>query len=227
MVAKTEKRKGPTDSATKYKVGTKKMGNDGNMWVIISTQSGTHRWKKIGNNTTMKKKSRTNSTSTSTSTSSIKTVKTNGDISVEQLKKLKKKYSVTTNGSKKDIASGLWRVRGRAMETGDIEMILPLLHRDQVKDAEKLIKERSGKVITNYRGMWKPQSKTIAKMSRDELIKELRLFRNAWERITTRNQDLSDERLKDETTDELRKLIKFYYSNEGKMLAEDWLRDYK
>lgn len=220
MVAKTEKRKGPTESATKYKVGTKKLGNDGNMWIIISTQSGTHRWKKIGSNTTMKKKGRTTS-------SSNKTVKSKGDISVEHLKKLKKKYSVTTNGSKKDIASGLWRVSGHSMETGDIEMILPLLHRDQVKDAEKLIKERSGKVITNYRGMWKPQSKAIAKMSRDELIKELRLFRNAWERITTRHQDLSDERLKDETTDELRNLIKFYYSNEGKMIAEDWLRDYK
>lgn len=226
MVAKTEKRKGPTESATKYKVGTKKMGNDGNMWVILSAQSGTHRWKKIGTNSTMKK-STTMKKKGRTTSSSNKTVKSKGDISVEQLKKLKKKYSVITNGSKKDIAAGLWRVSGRSMETGDIEMILPLLHRDQVKDAEKLIKERSGKVITNYREMWKPQSKAIAKMSRDELIKELRLFRNAWERITTRNQDLSDERLKDETTDGLRKLIKFYYSNEGKMLAEDWLRDYK
>ena len=226
MVAKTEKRKGPTDSATKYKVGTKKIGNDGNMWIIISTQSGTHRWKKIGTNSTMKK-STTMKKKGLTTSSSNKTVKSKGDISVEHLKKLKKKYSVTTSGSKKDIAAGLWRVRGRAMETGDIEMILPLLHRDQVKDAEKLIKERSGKVITNYRGMWKPQSKAITKMSRDELIKELRLFRNAWERITTRHQDLSDERLKDETTDELRNLIKFYYSNEGKMIAEDWLRDYK
>ena len=27
-------RKGPNDSATKYKVGTKKKGNDGNFWII-------------------------------------------------------------------------------------------------------------------------------------------------------------------------------------------------
>lgn len=46
-MAKTLKtRKGPTESATKFKVGTKKKGNDDNMWIIIKTKSGTHRWKK-------------------------------------------------------------------------------------------------------------------------------------------------------------------------------------
>jgi hypothetical protein len=61
-------------------------------------------------------------------------------------------------------------------------------------------------------------------MSRKELISNLRLFRNVWERITTRNQDLSNERLDSETTENLRKLLKFYYSNDAKLIAEDWLR---
>ena len=61
-------------------------------------------------------------------------------------------------------------------------------------------------------------------MSREELIKNLRSFRDAWEKITGRNQDLSNERLKEESTDELKKLIKFYYSDEGKNIAADWLR---
>ena len=41
-------RQGPTESATKFSVGTKKRGNDGNMWQIISTTSGTRRWMKVG-----------------------------------------------------------------------------------------------------------------------------------------------------------------------------------
>jgi hypothetical protein len=39
-------RKGPTESATKFSIGVKKRGNDGNMWTIISTASGVHRWAK-------------------------------------------------------------------------------------------------------------------------------------------------------------------------------------
>jgi len=51
-------RKGPSESATKFSVGTKKQGNDGNKWVIIATSSGTHRWKKLENNKTKKKTSK-------------------------------------------------------------------------------------------------------------------------------------------------------------------------
>ena len=40
-------RKGPSDSATKFSVGTKKRGNDGNMWIIIKAANGTKRWKKV------------------------------------------------------------------------------------------------------------------------------------------------------------------------------------
>ena len=40
-------RPSPTQSSTSYKVGTKKKGNDGNMWIIVKTKSGTHRWSKL------------------------------------------------------------------------------------------------------------------------------------------------------------------------------------
>ena len=39
-------RKSPTESATKFSIGVTKRGNDGNMWTIISTAAGVHRWAK-------------------------------------------------------------------------------------------------------------------------------------------------------------------------------------
>ena len=62
-------------------------------------------------------------------------------------------------------------------------------------------------------------------MSREELIKRLQKFRDAWEKITTRNQDLSDERLDDESDKGLRSLLDFYYSDNSKHISEDWLRE--
>ena len=38
-------RPSPTESATLYKVGTKKIGNDGNKWVIVENVKGVKRWK--------------------------------------------------------------------------------------------------------------------------------------------------------------------------------------
>ena len=58
---------------------------------------------------------------------------------------------------------------------------------------------------------------------RAELVRNLQNFRDAWERVTTRSQDLSDERLDNEIVTELRKLIKYYYSDDSKRQAEDWL----
>jgi len=56
-MAKTLKvRKGPASSATKFSIGTKKKGNDGNMWKIVQNKNDTKRWLKISNNKTIKKK---------------------------------------------------------------------------------------------------------------------------------------------------------------------------
>ena len=49
-------RKSPTESATKFSIGVTKRGNDGNMWTIISTASGVHRWAKASRTTTKKSK---------------------------------------------------------------------------------------------------------------------------------------------------------------------------
>ena len=50
-MTQTKKRKGPQESATKFSVGTKKKGNDGNMWLIVADKNGTHRWKKLSGKT--------------------------------------------------------------------------------------------------------------------------------------------------------------------------------
>jgi hypothetical protein len=76
----------------------------------------------------------------------------------------------------------------------------------------------------NFKGLWKPQKKPLSNMDREEVVKELRSFRNAWEKITTRDQDLSNERLKEETLTDLRKLLKFYYTEDAKTLAKKWLK---
>lgn len=210
-----KERKGPTESATKFSVGTRKIGNDGNTWIIISTSSGKHRWKKVAKT---KKTSKISNIKTKTIS------KKSGDVSLKTLEELKKKYKVSTHGSKKNIALGLWRVSGHTMNNHDLKLISYLLPRKEVKKIEKKIKVRTENSITNYRGMWKPIPKPLTKMSRNELITNIRSFRNAWEKITTRNQDLSDERLANETTEQLRNLLKFYYSNDAKLIAEDWLR---
>ena len=210
MVKTIKKRKGPSESATTFAVGTKKKGNDGNMWVIIKSKNGVKRWKKIsGKNKTGKNKTR-----------KIKTRK----ITVKILKALKKKYNVTTTGNKKEMAEGLWVVRGGSIDDEDLEKILPLLSKRDKKKVEKLLLRRGSNPIINYKGMWKPLPKSLSKMSRKELIKHLRSFRDAWEKITTRNQDLSDERLKEETDKNLRGLLKFYFSDGAKQLAGNWLR---
>ena len=91
------------------------------------------------------------------------------------------------------------------------------------KKVGKTINIKINNEITNYKGLWKPLPKSISKMSREDLINNLKKFRNAWETVTTRNTDLSDERLKNESTQELKNLIKFYYSDEAKKLALEWL----
>ena len=211
-------RNGPTESATKFSIGTKKLGNDGNMWIIIATVSGIHRWKKLAKKETKTKKRKTKKVSTKVTT------KKSTDVSIEMLKQMKKKYRVTTSGSKKEIAEGLWRVRGSAISAKDLALISHLLSRQGQKDVQKLLNTRKNDPITNYKGLWKPPPKPLSKMSREELIRNLRSFRDAWEKITTRNQDLGNERLASEPTEQLRKLLKFYYSNDAKLIAEDWLR---
>ena len=50
-------RKGPYVSATKQLIGTKKKGNDGNMWKIVKNKNGTKRWVKVSS-VTLKNKTK-------------------------------------------------------------------------------------------------------------------------------------------------------------------------
>ncbi len=40
-------RKAPTQSATLFKKGVIKKGNDGNKWVIVTNARGVQRWQKV------------------------------------------------------------------------------------------------------------------------------------------------------------------------------------
>ena len=55
MIKTLKIRKGPSDSATKFKVGKKKKGNDGNIWKIVENKKGTKRWQKISDKSKTKK----------------------------------------------------------------------------------------------------------------------------------------------------------------------------
>lgn len=110
------------------------------------------------------------------------------------------------------------------MDSKDLKRIVSLLAKSNQKNAMKILRSREDYPAVDYKGMWKPLPKPIAKMSRDELIRDLGAFRDAWEKVTTRYQDLDDERLNRETTHHLRKHIDFYYSDRARNLAGTWLR---
>ncbi len=205
-------RKGPEESATKFKVGTKMIGNDGNYWIIKKNKNGIQRW--VRENKTIKR----------TRKNTLRKKNKSNTLTLQKIKALKKKYNVTVNGSKGEIINGLWRVAGSWMSNKDLELILPFLQKDYKKQAENKIKVRKDKPITDYKGMWKPLPKPLNKMKRNELIKHLQEFRDIWEKITTRNQDLHDDRLNMESDKMLRNLLSFYFSESAKRIAEDYLR---
>jgi hypothetical protein len=224
-------RKAPSESANDFTLGTKKRGNDGNMWVIIQTKN-SKRWSKFNENKLQKTKKTKKNIIYKIIKGNNKTKKytihksKKYDISVDRLRQLLKKYHASFNGSKEAMAQKLFRLSGSTIESNDLELIYNLLDKTQQKKATKLIEDRINKPITNYKGMYEPLTKPISSMTREELIKNLQKFRDSWEKITTRDQDLSDERLNSEPTERLRNQIKFYYSDDAKFLAEDWLRKY-
>ena len=224
---KTKKvRQGPTESATLFSEGTTKRGNDGNMWTIVVTDSGVHRWSRVKNKTVKNKTLKNKTVKNKTKTTLSEPVE-NENISQETLIKLTKKYHVTSSGSKKELAQRLWSVSGSTMSAKDLHKIVHLLSKDDQRKVNGEIKKQIEEPITNYMGMWYPQPKPLRDMSRTELLKHIRKFRESYEKITTRNQDLSDERLLEETDKELRNHLKYYFSDAARINSEGWLRDYK
>ena len=212
-------RQGPTESATLFGEGTTRLGNDGNIWTIVVTDSGVHRWSRVKNKT-VKNKTVKNKTVLSEPLE-------NKNISQETLIKMTKKYHVTSSGSKKQLAQRLWYVSGSTMSAKDLHKIVHLLSKDDQRKVNGEIKKQIEEPITNYMGMWYPQPKPLTDMSRSELLKHVRNFRESYEKITTRNQDLGDERLLEETDKELRNHLKWYFSDAARIQSEGWLRDYK
>ena len=215
---KTEKiRKSPTESATMFGIGDIKKGNDGNTWKIIATSSGVHRWQKITNtrSKTIKKSKRVDD----------KYIKKSG-ISTAELVKIGKKNKVLTSGASKGaLALRIYNIRGSGLSTEDLEKIVDLLPSKDKRKAKKMIEQQSENPVMDYKGMWKPAPKALNKMSRSEMIRSLRGFRDAWEREMGRNQDLSDERLAGETDKNLREHLTYYYSETAKNQAANWIRD--
>jgi len=225
-MSKTKKvRKSPSESATKFSVGTIKKGNDGNMWKIVATAAGVHRWAKIQgasgasgalapkHNKTVKKQS-------------VNIQPKKEGISIAELKKLAKKYRVLSSGkSKGQLALLIFDIRGQAISTTDLAQISFLLPATKKRKAKKMIATQIEKPVTDYKGMWKPLPKPLRNMSRKEMIHNLRKFRDAWETNMGRNQDLSDERLAGESDTGLRERLEYYYSNMAKNQAANYIRD--
>ena len=229
---KTEKiRKSPTESATKFSIGDVKKGNDGNMYKIIATSSGVHRWQKITNtrSKTIEKSKRADDKDQGqgqgqdTQKSSLsKSV----SISTAELVKIGKKNKVLTSGASKGaLALRIYKIRGNGLSTEDLEKIVDLLPSKDKRKAKKMIQQQIENPVTDYKGMWKPAPKALTKMSRSEMIHSLRGFRDAWEREMGRNMDLSDERLAGETDNILREHLTYYYSETAKNQAANWIRD--
>jgi len=229
-MSKTEKiRKSPSESATKFSVGFVKKGNDGNMWKIVATAAGVHRWAKIqgGLDASKRQSPKQNKTvKNNKNTMPITTEPDNDNISLDELKKLAKKYNVSSSGkSKSHIALVLFNIRSQAMTTTDLAQISFLLPATKKRKAKKMIATQIEKPVTDYKGMWKPLPKPLRNMSRKEMIHNLRKFRDAWETNMGRNQDLSDERLASESDTGLRERLEYYYSNIAKNQAANCIRD--
>ena len=222
-MSKTEKvRKGPSESATKFSVGFVKKGNDGNMWKIVATAAGVHRWTKIqGARTPNHNKTIKNSKDSKDSKDS----KNTDNVSLEDLKKLAKKHKVSSAGkSKGELALLLFNIRGTGLSTEELKKIVELLPSKDKRKAKEMISEQIENPITDYRGLWRPAPKPIDKMTRTEIITNRRKFRDAWEHEQGRNQGLSDEIMADESDTNLRERLSWYFSDTAKNQAANWTR---
>lgn len=213
------------------KEGTKMKGKDGNMWIKkfgrwikfknnANNTNNTNNEKKLSN----KSKSKSINKSINKPDKNITEIK---KISLDELKEIIKKYKVTSSGTKEELALRLWKIRGIAVSDKDLLTISTFLQKKEQKEIKKLVDKRNKNPIKDYKGMWEEIPKPLSKMNRDELIKNLKKFRDVWEKITTRDQDLCNERLEEETIVSLRSLLKFYYSDEAKLIAEYWLNKNK
>ena len=224
---KTEKvRKGPSESATKFSVGFVKKGNDGNMWKIVATAAGVHRWAKISGAGVGTGASEMRTPNHNKTVKNNKNIDKNSDnVSLEDLKKLAKKHKVLSAGkSKGELALLIFNIRGTGLSTEELKKIVDLLSGKDKRKAKEMIANQSGNSITDYRGLWRVAPKPVDKMTRKEIINNLRKFRDAWEHEQGRNQGLSDEIMAGESETNLRERLSWYFSETAKNQAANWIR---
>jgi hypothetical protein len=207
------------------------------MWKIIATASGVHRWSKVQgvsgavakHNTTVKRD--INSTKGKKGIKGTKVKPVDSELSEEgismaELKKIGERNTIVTSGaSKSGLALRIYKIRSHGLSIEDLKKIIPLLPSKEKREAKQMLMKQNENPITDYRGMWKPLPKPLNKMSRREMINNIRKFRDAWEEETGRNQDLRDERLAEETDKTLREHLTWYYSETAKNMAGNWIRD--
>jgi hypothetical protein len=208
-MSKTVKvRKGPSESATKFSIGFVKKGNDGNMWKIVATKAGVHRWTKISK------------------TSTPKNSNNSENVSLEDLKKIAKKHNVLSSGkSKNSLALLIFNIRGTGLSTLELKKIIDFLPSKEKRKAKEMVTKQIINPITDYRGLWRPAPKPIDKMTHNEIINNLRKFRDAWEHEIGRNQGLSDEMMDSLSDTNLRERLSWYFSETAKNQAANWIRD--
>ena len=226
-MSKTEKvRKGPSESATKFSVGFKKKGNDGNMWKIVVTAAGVHRWAKIQGALGSSRMQSPKHNKTVKNTKSVNYQQNDTNISLDDLKKIAKKRNVLSAGkSKSELVLLIFNIRSTGLSTEELEKIVDFLPSKEKRKAKEMIEKQIQYPITDYKGLWRPAPKPLDKMSRKELINNLRKFRDAWEREMGRNQDLSDETMAGESDKNLRERLSWYFSEIAKNMAGNFIRD--
>tara|TARA_Y100000816_G_C26105972_1_gene587791 strand:+ start:1966 stop:2385 length:420 start_codon:yes stop_codon:yes gene_type:complete len=110
-VRKTQKkyldRKSPAFSASDCK-GLKKMGNDGKYWISKKGSASIYKWHPMGKSTTTRKAKRSHSKTKK----KRKTKSDSNDVTLDELKKMAKRYEVTVSGTKKEIAERIVYLRG-------------------------------------------------------------------------------------------------------------------
>lgn len=112
------------------------------------------------------------------------------------------------------------------MSNEDLEKILQLLPPQEKEVSQSLIRDRLENPVTDYHGLWEPQQTPMHKMTRKEIMGKLKQFRDAWEKITTRNQDLPDDYIRELKTLDLARRLKWFYDESTKILAGDIIREY-
>lgn len=96
-------RNSPPYSANKCLNLTKK-GNDGLLYKSVPNKKGVYRWIKINKN-----------------------LKNNYKLSLKDLKKMAKRYKITTSGSKKQISQRLIKLRNKSLKKTDKNKLIKII----------------------------------------------------------------------------------------------------